>query len=105
MVVVVIPTGNTYQPTLARSSWTSPCGRNEAAIESLHYEKQIIQRLPKDGAPDGWRVRRWDDVSKPADDGVVWKVEGGILHGSNPRGTWLMSEKEYGDFVLAFEFK
>jgi hypothetical protein len=23
----------------------------------------------------------------------------------NPRGTWLMSEKEYGDFVPGFEFK
>ena len=59
----------------------------------------------KDGAPAGWTVRRWDDVSKPAADGVVWKVEGGVLHGSNPRGTWLMSEKEYGDFILEFEFK
>jgi len=55
--------------------------------------------------PEGWVVRRWDDVSKPADGGVVWKVEGGVLHGSNPRGTWLMSEKEYSDFVLEFEFK
>ena len=65
----------------------------------------FIPLFPKDGAPAGWTVRRWDDVSKPADDGVVWKVEGGILQGSNPRGTWLMSEKEYGDFVLEFEFK
>ena len=43
--------------------------------------------FPKDGVPAGWTVRRWDDVSKPAADGVVWKVEGGVLHGSNPRGT------------------
>ena len=55
--------------------------------------------------PEGWVVRRWDDVSKPADGGLVWKVEGCVLHGSNPRGTWLMSEKEYSDFVLEFEFK
>lgn len=55
--------------------------------------------------PEGWVVRRWDDVSKPADGGVVWKVEDDVLHGSNPRGTWLMSEKEYTDFILEFEFK
>ena len=55
--------------------------------------------------PEGRVVRRWDDVSKPADDGVVWKVEDDVLHGSNPRGTWLMSEKEYTDLILEFEFK
>jgi hypothetical protein len=32
-------------------------------------------------------------------------VKEGILHGSSPRGTWLISEKEYDDFVLEFEFK
>ena len=75
-------------------------------LVSLAADAAVFTPLfPKDGAPDGWTVRRWDDVSKPADDGVVWKVEGGILHGSNPRGTWLMSEKEYGDFILEFEFK
>jgi len=60
--------------------------------------------FPKDGIPEGWVVRRWDDVSKPAESNAVWKVEGGVLHGSS-RGTWLMCEKEYGDFVLEFEFK
>jgi hypothetical protein len=65
----------------------------------------LVPLFPKNGIPEGWTVRRWDDVSKPASNGVVWKIEGGVLHGSNPRGTWLMSEKEYGDFVLEFEFK
>ena len=65
----------------------------------------FVPLFPKDGIPEGWVVRRWDDVSKPADTNVVWRVEGGVLHGSDPRGTWLMSEKEYGDFVLEFEFK
>jgi hypothetical protein len=27
------------------------------------------------------------------------------LHGGEPRGTWLMSEKQYADFVLEYEFK
>jgi len=61
--------------------------------------------FPKDGVPEGWLVRRWDDVAKPADTGVQWQVKDGVLHGSEPRGTWLVSEKEYGDFVLEFEWK
>lgn len=61
--------------------------------------------FPEDGIPQGWVVRQWNDVSNPADDGVVWKVEDGVLHGSDPRGTWLISEKEYADFELRFEWK
>ncbi len=61
--------------------------------------------FPKDGIPEGWSVRKWDDVKNPADPGVVWKVKDGVLHGSDPRGTWLVSDREYGDFVLEFEWK
>lgn len=61
--------------------------------------------FPKNGVPDGWSVRQWDDVAKPADTGVHWEVKDGVLHGSEPRGTWLISEKEYGDFELEFEWK
>lgn len=61
--------------------------------------------FPKDGIPEGWRVTRWEDVAKPADSGAQWQVKEGVLHGSEPRGTWLVSDKEYGDFVLEFEWK
>jgi hypothetical protein len=61
--------------------------------------------FPNDGVPQGWVVRQWDDVSKSAADGTVWKVENGALHGSVPRGTWLVSEKEHDDFELRFEWK
>ncbi len=61
--------------------------------------------FPKEGIPEGWVVRAWNDISKPPAQASVWKVENGVLHGSEPRGTWLVSEKEYGDFVLEFEFK
>ena len=61
--------------------------------------------FPEDSPLKGWTIRRWDDVKKPADTGVVWRVEQGILHGGEPRGTWLMSEAEYGDFILEYEFK
>ena len=58
------------------------------------------------GAPAGWVVRAWDDVGKPGPAGARWIVDDhGVLHGSTPRGTWLISEKEYGDFVLDFEWK
>src|SRR5215831_8142411 len=59
----------------------------------------------EEGVPQGWVVRRWDDVSKPAETNATWKVQNGILHGSEPRGTWLLSEKEYRDFILEFEWK
>lgn len=65
----------------------------------------LVPLFPQDGVPAGWTVRAWDDVSKPGPSGAVWKVEGGILRGSELRGSWLMSEKEYGDFILEFEFK
>src|SRR5438093_11335779 len=29
----------------------------------------------------------------------------GVLHDGEPRGSWLLSEKEYSDFELEFEFK
>lgn len=69
------------------------------------FAQEFVPLFPEDGATKGWLVRRWDDLKAPADPGVVWKVEQGILHGSEPRGTWLVSEKEYGDFVLEFEWK
>jgi hypothetical protein len=56
-----------------------------------------------DGPPAGWTVRAWDDVSRPAEG--AWAVRDGVLVGGEPRGSWLMSEREYGDFELRFEFK
>jgi len=61
--------------------------------------------FPEDGVPKGWLVRAWDNLKNPAPAGVVWTVKDGVLHGSEPRGTWLVSEKEYGDFILEFEWK
>ena len=31
-------------------------------------------------------------------------MKDGILHGTEPRGTWLVSEREYADFELSYEF-
>ncbi len=65
----------------------------------------FTELFPSNGVPAGWVVTRWDDLKRPADAGVVWKVEGGVLQGSEPRGTWLISEKEYSDFVLELEWR
>ncbi len=61
--------------------------------------------FPDNGVPKGWKVRDWSDVRRPGPDGAHWQVIDGVLHGSEPRGTWLVSEKEYGDFELEFEWK
>jgi hypothetical protein len=61
--------------------------------------------FPENGAPKGWKVREWSDVSKKVAETTQWKVIDGVLHGSEPRGTWLVSEKEYGDFELEYEWK
>lgn len=49
-------------------------------------------------------MRQWNDLAKPATGGM-WMVRDGILHGSPDRGTWLVSEREYGDLELSFDFK
>lgn len=58
-----------------------------------------------DGAPTGWVVREWNDLATPVPDDTQWTVKDGVLHSPSTRGTWLVSEKEYGDFVLEFEIK
>lgn len=77
-----------------------------AAVSTFAADEPDWEPLfPEDGVPRGWTVRQWDDLRKPAAPGVVWKVEKGVLHGSEPRGTWLISEREYSDFMLEFEWK
>lgn len=61
--------------------------------------------FPEEGIPVGWSVRNWVDVSQAPPPGAQWVVTDGILRGSTPRGTWLMSEREYGDFSLEYEFR
>jgi hypothetical protein len=66
-------------------------------------QKGFVALFPEDGTAKGWVVGEWNDVSKLGKG--TWRIERGVLHGEKPRGTWLMSEKEYGDFILEFEFK
>ena len=68
---------------------------------------EFVELFPKAGYPQGWTTRLWSDVSKPGPDGAAraWEVRGGVLHGGEPRGSWLISERRYSDFELHFEFK
>jgi hypothetical protein len=64
-----------------------------------------VRLFTENGPPKGWGVREWNDLAKPAGEGTAWTVEDGVLKPGRKRGTWLVSEKEYGDFVLEFEIK
>ncbi|MHC4540561.1 MAG: 3-keto-disaccharide hydrolase, partial [Planctomycetota bacterium] len=51
----------------------------------------------------GWKVSDWSDLRTPQKvQGTPWKIENGVLSGLNKR-TWIISPKEYGDFVLKFQ--
>jgi len=72
---------------------------------SLRGEDGFTPLFPADGVPKGWVVTEWNDLSKPAPKEVQWSVKDGILSAGKQRGTWLISEKEYADFILEFEIK
>ncbi len=67
-------------------------------------EQGFVAFFPEDGAPEGWVVTEWSDVAIPVEE-VQWTVADGILRSGERRGTWLISEKEYGDFVLELEIR
>jgi len=68
-------------------------------------EDGFVPLFPKDGAPAGFVVRNWSDIADPPRDAADWKVENGILTSVGARGCWLVSEKEYRNFTLEYEFK
>lgn len=74
-------------------------------------DRELTPLFPNDGVvAAGWTVRHWEDVSKPPVEDLKWEVKEGVLYGTGGLpddkwvGTWLLSEKEYGDFVIDFEF-
>lgn len=76
-----------------------------SGCRSVRPEAEWQPLFPANGVPIGWVVRAWNEVSRPAEGNPVWRVEQGVLLGGTPRGSWLISEREYGDFFLEFEFK
>jgi hypothetical protein len=69
----------------------------------LRADDAFVKLFPADGPPKGWVVTEWNDLAKKSD--VRWEVKDGVLTAGKQRGTWLVSEKEYGDFILEFEIK
>ena len=54
---------------------------------------------------DGWKVSDWSDLTTPQKvAGTPWRMADGVLYGLNKR-TWIISPKEYSDFVLKLETK
>src|SRR5262245_55269230 len=76
-----------------------------AVVITLYAADDFTPLFPKDGVPEGWVVTSWNDLSQPPENEVTWTVKDGVLTSGAPRGTWLVSKKEYGDFILEFEFK
>jgi hypothetical protein len=72
---------------------------------------KLAPLFPMDGVVSkGWRVTDWEDVSKPPAKPLAWEVNDGVLYGTGGLrddvwvGTWLLSEQEYENFILDFDF-
>jgi hypothetical protein len=88
-----------------------------ALVAATTQESRFQELFTRPGVvSEGWLVREWTDVSKPPKWPVVWEVDAdGVLHGTGRYatgttgdkwiGTWLLSEREYSDFILELEFK
>jgi hypothetical protein len=74
------------------------------AGQAIAAEEDSRLLFPNDGLPKGWTVREWNDLTKVVKDSD-WTVKDGVLHTGQRRGTWLMSDQEYSDFILEFEIK
>lgn len=72
--------------------------------------------FPADGpVKAGWVTRSWSNVSEtPKNKEAYWEVRDGVLYGTGRYddgkedswvGTWLLSEREYSDFILELDFK
>lgn len=58
------------------------------------------------GFPPGWVMGTVKDVGKAPPPNAQWFInDNGELTGTNTYDSWIMSEKEYDNFELQFEFK
>lgn len=72
--------------------------------------------FPQDGpVKQGWVTRNWADISEaPKNKDAYWEVRDGVLYGTGRYddgkddswvGSWLLSEREYENFILEVDFK
>lgn len=83
---------------------SAPPGDAARSVER-DEEKGFVALFEHDGAPSGWLVRQWSDLGKEGGPDTAWQVSEGVLRPGQQRGTWLVSEKEYANFILEFEIK
>lgn len=76
------------------------CGTSLFAFD----DNGFVRLFAEDGEPKRWSVREWNDLAKPVTDSP-WTVKDGVLETGRRRGTWLVSDRAYEDFVLEFEFQ
>lgn len=95
--------------TLCALAFTTPlCAGAEggtAEVVNRTDEEGLTALFARDGAPEGWLVRQWHDLAQEGGADTAWTVKEGVLQPGQQRGTWLMSEKEYENFILEFEIK
>jgi len=72
---------------------------------ALGAEPESRPLFPKAAPPVGWLPRHWADLGNPAQGNPVWTVKDGVLTSSGDRGCWFVSEREYGDFEIEYEFR
>ena len=70
---------------------------------AVAVEEGFVDLFPHDGTPVGWSVREWNDLAKVKN--AEWTVRNGVLKSDLRRDAWLVSDKEYSDFILEFEIK
>ena len=75
-----------------------------APAGSAAADDGFVPLFTADGVPPGWHAVVYHDVSQPLPASEDWHVEKGILYSSTSRGSFLISERQYDDFVLDFEF-
>jgi hypothetical protein len=64
-----------------------------------------FQPLIPDDSLAGWHYSDWSNLATPQKvEGTPWEMQDGVLVGLGKR-TWIFSEKEYGDFVLRFDWQ
>ncbi len=98
-------TATIYEAAGARTKLTERAAPASFKSAEASRNRPFEPLFPGDGVPRGWSVKTWNDVSRFAPADAVWRVKDGLLTGSQPRGTWLVSDRQYGDFELEFEFK
>lgn len=76
-----------------------------AASDNTKSNNTVVPLFTENGLPRGWSIREWNDLATPVMSDQTWSVADGVLRSGSRRGTWLVSDREYGNFILEFEIR